>query len=147
MDLSEDSKQLVLAFYNSNEVSWQAPGRKDRVIICETCADGSKYKLMEQLRLYANIAERSPSPVFHSAFCNNIGLSKFCELRPSNLKLFEHTPHNICVCSYNENVRLMLVALKQQERMKKVPVLKLLDLKKMKYLMKVSSHLQLAIGF
>ena len=27
--LSEDTKQLVLAFYNSNEVSWQAPGRKD----------------------------------------------------------------------------------------------------------------------
>ena len=41
----------------------------------------------------------------------------------------------------------MLVALMQQERMKKVPVLKLLDLKKMKYLMKVSSHLQLVIGF
>ena len=69
MDLSEDSKQLVLAFYNSNEVSWQAPGRKDRVIIRETRADGSKYKLTKQLRLYANIAERSPSPVFHSAFC------------------------------------------------------------------------------
>ena len=83
--------------------------------------------------------------ILHSA--NNIGLSKFCELCPSNLKLFEHIPHNICVCSYHENVRLMLVALKQQERMKNVPVLKLLDLKKMKYLMKVSSHLQLAIGF
>ena len=34
MHLSEDSKQLlVLAFYNSNEVSWQAPGRKDGAII------------------------------------------------------------------------------------------------------------------
>ena len=59
----------------------------------------------------------------------------------------EHIPQNVCVCSYHKNVCLMLVALKQQERMKKVPVLKLLDLKKMKYLMKVSSHLQLAIGF
>ena len=77
---------------------------------------------------------------------NNIGLSKFYELRPSNIKLFEHIPHNVCICSYHENVRLMLETLKQQERMKKVPVLKLQDLKKMKYLMKVSSHLQLAIG-
>ena len=42
--LSEDTKRLVLAFYNSNEVSWQVPGRKDRVIIRETLADGSKYK-------------------------------------------------------------------------------------------------------
>ena len=79
MGLSEDTKQLVLAFYNSNEVSWQAPGRKDRVIIRETSADGSKYKRMEQLRLYANIAERSHHlySIQHSA--NNVGLSKFCE--------------------------------------------------------------------
>ena len=47
--LSEDTKRLVLAFYNSNEVSWQVPGRKDRVIIRETLADGSKYKWTEQL--------------------------------------------------------------------------------------------------
>ena len=47
--LSEDTKQLVLAFYNSNEVSWQAPGRKDRVIIRETRADGSKHKRTEKL--------------------------------------------------------------------------------------------------
>ena len=59
--------------------------------------------------------------ILHSA--NNIGLSKFCELRPSHLKLFEHIPHNVCICSYHENVRLMLETLKQQERMKKVPVL------------------------
>ena len=76
-----------------------------------------------------------------------LGSVNFVSLRPSNVKLFEHIPQNICVCSYHENVRLMLETLKQQERMKKVPVLKLLDLKKMKYLMKVSSHLQLAIGF
>ena len=76
-----------------------------------------------------------------------LGSVNFASLHPSNVKLFEHIPHNVCICSYHENVRLMLETLKQQERMKKVPVLKLLDLKKMKYLMKVSSHLQLAIGF
>ena len=50
--LSEDTKQLVLAFYNSNEVSWQVPGRKDRVIIRETRADGST----GAATIYANIA-------------------------------------------------------------------------------------------
>ena len=44
---------------------------------------------------------------------NKIGLSKFCELRPNKVKLFDHIPHNVCVCSYHENVRLLLVALKQ----------------------------------
>ena len=38
-----------------------------------------------------------------------IGLSKFCDL---HVKLFDHLPHQVCVCSYHENVRLILVALK-----------------------------------
>lgn len=36
-------------------------------------------------------------------------VSKFCELRPANLKLFEHLPHQVCICSYHENVRLLLL--------------------------------------
>ena len=62
--LSEDTKQLVLAFHYSNEVSWQAPGRKDRVIIREARADEST----GAATIYANIAERSQSPALHSAF-------------------------------------------------------------------------------
>ena len=43
-----------------------------------------------------------------------IGLGKFCELRPTLVKLFNQIPHQVCVCtcSYHENVRLLLVALK-----------------------------------
>ena len=44
---------------------------------------------------------------------NRVGLSKFCELRLDKVKLFDHIPHNICVCSYHENIRLLLVALKK----------------------------------
>ena len=33
-------------------------------------------------------------------------------LRPAHVKLFDHLPHQVCVCSYHENVRLILVALK-----------------------------------
>ena len=28
--LSEDMKQVVHAFYSSNDITWQTPGRKDR---------------------------------------------------------------------------------------------------------------------
>ena len=42
-----------------------------------------------------------------------MSLSKFCELRPPNIKLFDHLPHQVCLCSYHENVRLLLVALKE----------------------------------
>ncbi len=41
----------------------------------------------------------------------NIGLSKFCELSPKKVKLFDHIPHHVCVCSYHENIRLLLVVL------------------------------------
>lgn len=34
--LSDDTKQLVQDFYNySDDISWQAPGRKDRIIVRE----------------------------------------------------------------------------------------------------------------
>ena len=40
--LSEETKQRVFAFYNTNDISWQAPGRKDRIITHETNSDGKK---------------------------------------------------------------------------------------------------------
>lgn len=33
--LSTDTKKCVVEFYNNSDISWQAPGRKDRVIIRE----------------------------------------------------------------------------------------------------------------
>ncbi len=48
--LSSDTEELVITFYNRNEISWQAPGRKDRVIIREVNADGTRSKMTEQVR-------------------------------------------------------------------------------------------------
>ena len=55
-----------------------APGHKDRVIIREIDSEGKRVK-GTQLVHYI------------------IGLSKFCELRPSNIKLFDHIPQCMCV--------------------------------------------------
>ena len=38
-------------------------------------------------------------------------LLKFCELRPPNIKLFDQLPHQVCLCSYHENVPFLLVGL------------------------------------
>lgn len=40
-----------------------------------------------------------------------VGASKFCSLRPFQVKLFEKIPHNVCVCQYH--IRLLLTALEQ----------------------------------
>ena len=37
-----------------------------------------------------------------------IGLSKFCSLRPFQVKLFWQTPHNVCASHYHENTCLIL---------------------------------------
>ena len=47
--LSEETKQLVLALYNSNDISWQAPGHKDIVIIWVEDNKGKKVKRTEQV--------------------------------------------------------------------------------------------------
>jgi len=44
---------------------------------------------------------------------SSVRRSKFCELRPKHVKLFDTLPHNVCVCMYHENVRMLLVSLKK----------------------------------
>ena len=61
--------------------------------------------LMSLKEAYTKFVEEHPS--------HKIGLTKFCELRPKNVKLFDHIPHRVCVCSYHENVHLLLVALRE----------------------------------
>ena len=47
--LSEDTKTLVQDFYKSDDISWQAPGLKVRVIIREVNSDGVRLKKTEQV--------------------------------------------------------------------------------------------------
>ena len=108
--LSDDTRKCIEQFYN--DISWQAPGRKDRVIIRKT-VEGEKKKTTEQVRYmlmslreaYHKLKDQYPSL--------KVGLSKFCDLRHVHVKLFDQLPHQVCVCSYHENVRLLLVALKE----------------------------------
>ena len=63
-----------------------------------------RYLLMSLKEAYSKFAEKHTD--------SKIGFSKFCEFRPTHVKLFEHIPHHVCVCVYHENVRLLLLALK-----------------------------------
>ena len=42
---------------------------------------------------------------------NVAGFSKFAELRPKQVILFQSLPHNVCLCEVHENLRLKLLAL------------------------------------
>lgn len=98
--LSADTRECVEQFYNSNDISWQAPGQKDRVIIRKT-VEGQRAKTTEQVR-YMLTSLREAYHKFKEDYPSlKIGLAKFCELRPVHVKLFDQIPHQVCVCSFH----------------------------------------------
>ena len=45
---SEGKRELVHSFYRTDDISWQAPGRKDCIIIHETTEEGERIKITQQ---------------------------------------------------------------------------------------------------
>ena len=64
--LSNETIDKIIAFYNNNEVSWQAPGIKDRIIIREVNSTGEKVKRTEQLRYLSSKEYYKTSVVTHT---------------------------------------------------------------------------------
>jgi hypothetical protein len=111
--LDQETRAKVEQFYERDDISWQAPGRKDHVIIREKGEHGKTTKLAIQSRyLLMSLAEAHRLYADENREKYKVGRSKFCELRPKHVKLFDAIPHNVCVCQYHENVRLLLVSLK-----------------------------------
>lgn len=111
--LSEEITKKVTALYESDELSWQAPGKKDRVIYrTKDESTGKTFKTEVQAR-YMLMSISEAHKIFSEKNPNSIGLAKFSSLRPKHCKLFDSIPHSVCVCAYHENVRLLLLALKE----------------------------------
>ncbi|KAK6169741.1 hypothetical protein SNE40_020732 [Patella caerulea] len=105
--ISESTKELVDKFYDRHDISRQAPGRKDAVIIRND--DGSKTKV--QIRhLLSSVKETHA--LFKKEFpSEKIGKSKFAALRPPHVYLSSKIPHNVCMCKYHENFILAVEVL------------------------------------
>lgn len=105
--ISAETKALVQNFYERDDVSRQAPGRKDVVITRNT--DGQKVQIQARhltssfKETYAFFQTEHPEVV--------IGKSKFAELRPKHVLLSNKLPRNVCMCRYHENVIMALGAL------------------------------------
>ena len=105
---SEDKRELVHSFYRTDDISWQAPQRKGHIIIRETTEEGDRIKTTQQVRYMMMSLREAYNKFIEQHSTVKMSLSKFCELRPPNVKLFDHLPHQVCLCSYHENVRLLL---------------------------------------
>ena len=105
--LSDTTIRTAIEFYERDDISRQAPGRKDVVAVRDS--DGAKRK-MQVRHLTSSINE------VYGMFINihpdvKIGKSTFANLRPKHVLLSSKIPQNVCLCKYHENFILAVNAL------------------------------------
>ena len=99
LHVDEDTIKKIHAFYQRDDISRQAPGRKDVLTIRD--AKGTKTKHQKRhltssiLEVFALFKEEYPDIT--------VGKSKFADLRPKHVLLSSKLPHNVCLCRYHEN--------------------------------------------
>ena len=105
--LSSKTKQLITKFYESDEVSRLLPGKKD--CVCVKLADESKMRVQKCL-LLSNLSEIYVH--FKEENLNfSVGFSTFATLQPKFfVTVGASGSHSVCVCTYHQNMKLMLSA-------------------------------------
>lgn len=105
--LSKETIVLVQTFYEREDISRQAPGRKDTVLV--RGQDGIKQRIQVKhltysvMEVFALFTKEYPDV--------KIRKSKFASLRPLHVQLSNKLPHNVCLCKYHENFILAINAL------------------------------------
>ena len=104
--MSEEVVDIVKNFYVRNDVSVLLPGMKDFIIMRNEHGDKQKIQkrllLLNLRELYQLLKEEHPHV--------KVGFTKFSLLRPKNCVLAGSSgTHSICVCSYHQNVKLMIL--------------------------------------
>ncbi len=97
--LSGDTIEKVKLFYEQDDVSRQAPGRKD----CITIRHDNGVKEKTQVRHLVNSITETYALFKRKYPLAKVGSSKFAELRPRHVLLSSKLPHNVCLCKYHEN--------------------------------------------
>ena len=101
--LSDDVMQQVENFYRRDDISRQAPGRKDVVSVKE---NGSCTKYQTR-HLTSSVNE--VFALFQEEYLKvKIGRSKSASLCPTDVLLSSKIPRNVCLCKYHENVIIAL---------------------------------------
>ncbi|KAJ8041142.1 hypothetical protein HOLleu_11877 [Holothuria leucospilota] len=104
--LSDKSVETITNYYCRDDISWQSPNRKDSISIKngdEKNHTQKRFMLITLKECYALFEKEYPGIT--------VSLSAFCSLRPQHVFLLQDVPHNLCLCRYHENVRLLLECL------------------------------------
>ncbi|CAF1346632.1 unnamed protein product [Rotaria sordida] len=106
-DISEDTKNKVIQFYQLDEISSVATGKKDFVII--DSPDGSKVKVQKR---YLVMTVQEVYEQFKLNYPNEkVGSTSFSLLRPKHVLPMSDIPQNVCLCKCHANIDLLLCSL------------------------------------
>jgi len=111
--LSAEDIQKVVHHYENDNVSWQAPGKRD---FKSYRVNGEKVQKQKRFMLM-NISEAFE--LFKKEYPISIHKSKFYELRPPHVVPVKETPHNVCVCVKHANFLFLIEALSPFINLKK----------------------------
>ena len=103
---------MVHSFYRTDDISWQAPGRRDCIIIHDATEKGERIKTTQQVCYMMMSLREAYNGFKEQQLTIKMSLSKFCELRPPNVKLFEHLSHQLCLYIYHKTVQVLQIALR-----------------------------------
>jgi len=99
--LTYDTKNCVTNYYLRDDISRAHPGKRDVI----TLRSGGIKKKVPKRTLMFNLKE--VYMLFRREHENiQIGVSKFCELRPKQVKLVNSKSQLVCCCPYCENIQL-----------------------------------------
>ena len=101
--LSSTVKDAILAFYVRDDISRQAPGRKD----CVTVREGSNKSIWQKRHMYTTLSEAHELLLKEYPHLK-VGRSSFAKLRPPRVLLSSDTPANVCICQKHANVQFLL---------------------------------------
>ncbi|CAF2081486.1 unnamed protein product [Rotaria magnacalcarata] len=99
-------KNKVYEFYYRDDISYQAPGKRDSITIKENGLRKKmqkKYLLFTLRELYELFIRENPNTI--------ISLSSFQDLRPDFILYKSSIPHNMCIYNYHENIALLIKSL------------------------------------
>ena len=102
-------KELIVKFYNRDDISYQLSGKRDYITFRDN--DGTKTTLQKIILLYS---VRETFQLFLTEYVNtniNLSLTSFNDLRSMNILVQSYMPERSCLCTYHENVNLLLKSL------------------------------------
>ena len=106
--VSDENVKKVKSFFERDDISRAAPGRKDTISIKDPITGtrthvAKRHMIMSVAETYCLFKEEYPTV--------KVGKSKFFQFRPPHIRPMNEMPHNVCVCVYHANFDYMVEAL------------------------------------